>query len=351
MSEQLPTRFSKPSRDVAADARAGLGSSLPPHISLLGGRFALVDAGGERYPWPKTHIDVVIFDANKHKSKRYYPDGYDADNTSPPVCFSDNGEAPSANAQDPQARTCHECPKAAWNSAVSKMTGKGIPACQDRKKFAVYVVDDKADMAYLLDIPPTSLKASKTYSDMVCSMSVPGGARSADLPDVITRISFSDQAGEQFQLKFETVAWINDAIGDRCDELFNSGVSAMLVNKSDKPFQGALPPPPVYAQVTQQQQEPPPPNYTQAKQPEQQEDPPSRGRGGARAGAGRKPKAPPLEGEVIQPGPVARDQGAPIPDFLLRSREQQGNGATETAAPHPGMKASLDAAMSLPIRK
>jgi len=389
MNDQVPAHFSKPSRNVGAAAREGLTSAMPPHISLRNGRFALVDAGGQRYPWTELHIDVVLFDANPHKSKRYFEGDYDPNSGKPPTCYSDNGVAPSRNAQTPQARTCAECRWSGWNSAVSKLTGKGIPACQDRKKLAAYPVDDEADMAYLLDVPPTSLNALQTYSDFVGTVTVPGGSRKADLPDFVTRISFEDQGNAQFKLKFEAVEWINVEMAGRCEQIFQAGVSEVLVNKTDQPYQGALPAPAAQAQIAQQtttigNPAPAGPTLrvgaTSAASPQPSLDEPGKSRrGGTRQGAGR-PRKPvgetfsanqqaaeparttaPLDGEVMPPaGASPREQGTPIPAFLLRSREAAqgaapaGNGAVNepaTAQPHEALKAGLGAAFNLPIRK
>src|SRR6185437_10452546 len=106
---------------------------------------------------PTLSLDVVIVSANKNASRQYYDPNkpYDPTNSEGPLCWSDNGIGPSKACQQPQAATCASCPQAVWGSAVSKMTGKPIPACSTRKKLAVLVGGQ--DGMFLLVVPPDSL--------------------------------------------------------------------------------------------------------------------------------------------------------------------------------------------------
>lgn len=248
--------FSRPGvRTVSQDAMADLGPGMHPRISIKGGRFTLIDAGGVKYPWPNLILPVIVVGANPKKSKVYYEGTFDPDANTPPTCYSDNGIGPSRDAFVKQARTCAECPLGAWGSDTSQMTGKLTKACNDKKKLAVIVIGDMAQLTYELQIPPATLKNLNKYAAFVGSSTTPDGARKADLCDIVTNISFMpDQVGI---LDFAAAAWIDSvgpdgllyqgespdggaAIAARIDQVVDSGVVADLVGLNDVPWQAAL---------------------------------------------------------------------------------------------------------------
>jgi len=173
---QLPAYLQNlPSRNLAQAAIANVGAGNPPHLSIEGSRFTLVDVAGNIIPIQTLHVDVVIVDVNGHISKIYYNPAtpYDPKNpsASPPLCFSDNGQAPSMNAGHPQAPTCASCPNNVWGSKISLM-GSAVKACRDEQKIAVYVgafnEQDKrwvpySDGIFLLRIPPGSFINWRAY--------------------------------------------------------------------------------------------------------------------------------------------------------------------------------------------
>lgn len=264
----LPSIFDRRvRRELVAAAVNDLGGMMPPHISIRGNHFALVDAAGMRYPVQTTYIDVLFADINKNKSKVYWggaPFDPNAQDYTPPVCYSDNGVAPSSQAQTKQARTCVECPHNEWGSAINEKTGGRRKACSDRKKAAVLVLGDSTRLVYQLQIPPASLGELLTYSNKLQSMQAPGTSRKADLDDVVTRVSFVD--GKNGELTFTAVAWmssveeINEQLqlcvtGGRAsvaadggaaaaaalDRVIDSGMTDDIVGRNDKPWSGAGP--------------------------------------------------------------------------------------------------------------
>jgi len=68
---------------------------MPPHISIKNGRFALVDAGGNRFNANMVdqqlgfYIDVVVADANNNRSKIYFGREYVDGDDNPPLCWSE----------------------------------------------------------------------------------------------------------------------------------------------------------------------------------------------------------------------------------------------------------------------
>src|SRR5216684_3248822 len=115
MTNQLPTHLaSRQSRGVAAQVASLGGIGSPPYLSIEGQRFTLVDAAGEERPVTTNdehgqYLDIAIVDTNPIRSKIYWGRPYGTMSQDPPLCFSDNGIAPSRNASVPQHPTCGEC--------------------------------------------------------------------------------------------------------------------------------------------------------------------------------------------------------------------------------------------------
>src|SRR5262245_1712824 len=125
------------------EATQGLGGIMPPRVSIDSNIFTLVDPSGgtTRVPSLATGpaLDVVFVNAHTKVSKVYWGRHFQPIGAAPPLCFSDNGEAPSQAALEPQSPTCSGCPHNVIGSAVSQFSGAKIKACQDFRKLAVLV--------------------------------------------------------------------------------------------------------------------------------------------------------------------------------------------------------------------
>lgn len=237
---QLPAFLQNSTRSVAAQALAGLSQGSPAQISIRQNRFRLVDSGGQEKLIETFHLDVVIADANPHISHVFYKDAYDptAAEYKPPSCYSDNGQGPSEAALDPQSATCAACPQNAWGSATSKVTGKATKACNDVKKLACLVPEHAPGLAFMLRIPPASLKNLAAYVAGLNGQ-VTGGRR-VDVTDVVTRITFD--AKTQGVLNFQAVNWIDEEIFKFLEEK-GPNPYPQLTGANDQPRQVALPAP------------------------------------------------------------------------------------------------------------
>lgn len=370
-------------RGVNQAMRSNLGQPSHPRVSIAGGAFRLSDASGEI--WPAHVIPhpaksgvwafvCIIIGANANKSKVFYPDGWDEHNPIPPLCFSDNGTAPSSNAQEPQARFCAECEFGKWNSKQSPITGRGIKACTDKKKIAVLPMGDPTGLAYELQIPPASLGALGVYSDFIHSVPFPTGERITDVSDVVTMISF--EQGKTGYLNFDWAGWIDSVakaddgslvfcfneqgpevapdggmhVVQLIETIWDSGMVDTLVGNRDTPFQPpaewrgagmvtagsqasiappqphrAAPPSPyaVPAGVAVERTPPPPLPAGAPQQGGQGQLPAAQARGprgGARPGAGRPPTR-------TRPATVM-----PAPSAALHQQPQPGNVVQHPAA-------------------
>lgn len=231
---QLPAYLANRSTPKLADQTvAHLGVGSPPYISIMGNRFTLIDATGAEQPIDTLYLDCVIVDAGDHMSKIFYDKPFDpnAGQYEPPVCFSDNGVAPSRNASKPQARTCAECPNAVWGSKVSAVSGKCVKACSDFQKLAIMLPGDP--VTFLLRVPPNSLAHLRGYLQKFVGQPV-------DVSDVVTRLSF--EAGQIGLLQFNATGYITEDAYRQREALRAEKKTDALVGRLDQPRVDTLPP-------------------------------------------------------------------------------------------------------------
>lgn len=231
MTQQPAYLLKRQSQFTVDDFVGGIGSSLPAHLSIANNRFTLVDASGNEKPVQTFHLDVCVIGSNSNVSRVFYDpnkkfDPKGADN-SPPLCFSDNGTGPSKQSSMPQAPTCAVCPHAEWGSAVSAMTGRGIPACQSGKKLAFIVPGDADEIVYMLKVPPASLKNLQKYVKTLAANAI--GGRPAEPPDVITRLEFESQG----VLKFSPVSLVDEDTFNRTEQVYATDAIAQVTGRDD----------------------------------------------------------------------------------------------------------------------
>jgi hypothetical protein len=281
---QLPVHLqNRQRRDLVGAALGGLNTGSPPHISIAGNRFTLVDDAGNEKPVNTLNLDVCVIDANPVVSKVYFDENkpfvQGEDNSGPPICWSDNGIGASAQATQPQNTSCQLCPKNAWKS---KGNGK---LCADVKKLAVIVPG--VDMVFLLRIPPASLKNLAKYTQTLAGHGV-------DLPDALTRLEFESQG----ILKFTPVGYVDEATATATDKVIAAKATDILIGRNDRAWGGQADA--QKAAYAQQQERP---AIEQAKPAAQPMAPPPQPFGGQVAtpfGGGASTAAPPST-EQAQP--------------------------------------------------
>lgn len=355
---QLPDYLqNRQSRGLAERVSQNLGTSSPPYLSLKDNRFTLVDAAGNeqiiptyemdpnkllRGQAPGPYADIVIIDVNNHVSRIFYDQDYDptAQSYQPPACFSHNGVGPSKLASSPQSPTCAACPNAAWGSATSNVSGKGIPACAQYQLVAVLVAGH--DMPFLLRIPPNSLKNYRAYAEQF-------RGRDFDMDTVLTRLSFVSQG----TLVFIPSGWPPQQMIALSDKLYAAKATDAMIGRLDVPIQGMLPAPqtppqtqPVGfippqttpqqlfgAQPAASQPTPPaaPPTATPATASPSSSAPGGRGRRRNTAAAAPPAQPQQLQAPFMEPQP----QVAPQPTFTQPSA--QPNSPAQTFGMAPGV--------------
>ena len=117
MTANLPAHLQgRQQRQLVDNALAGMAGALPPHVSIAGNRFTLVDAAGGKKPVETLHLDCCIIDVADTLAKQYYELEYEPDAGDPPTCWS---PARTASASARPSRTTGSSVAAARGSLPS----------------------------------------------------------------------------------------------------------------------------------------------------------------------------------------------------------------------------------------
>ncbi len=364
--------------DHAAD---NLGRTMPPRLSIDSNRFTLIDSGGNEKPINALNLDVCFVDLNMKVSKMFWGKEYNANEAGGdiPVCWSDNGVAPSSQAATPQHATCLGCAHNVIGSAISKFSGAKIKACVDMKKLAFIVPGDPDNMIFLMTVKPGSFKNWQTYINFLKAQKFTDGS-SPDLSDVVTRLEFESQG----VLKFSPVAPVpgNQALLAQREAAWAKGTSGDIVGQNDVPYTGQLAAPVAQPQLAAPVQAVAQPNTFVP--PQEAAQPVKRGRKkGATAENGfqappvaantrpdyqaaqapfmAQPNPPPAPAQPSQPAvqsspaPAQAADTLDIPQFLQRTQpttpppvQPQGFGMATPAAPDQAMQDAINKAFALP---
>lgn len=169
---------------------------------------------------PASSLTAVIVAANPNKSKVYYDHGYEEGSVAKPTCYSNDGIAPAADAESPQAKKCAACPHNQWGSRITDNGGKG-KACGDSMRLAVASPDQLND-PMLLRVPAASLKTLGQYGEQLAK-------RNASPEMVITRIGFDYNVAHP-ALTFKAVDFVDEVQSNEVDAvLFEEAETISLI--------------------------------------------------------------------------------------------------------------------------
>jgi hypothetical protein len=225
----LPAYLQKSNLPRLSDrATEGMGSAMPPHVSIRGNEFTLVDAAGEQSTIDTKHLDVAIIDMSDVMAKLFYGNDWTPESNDPPVCWSANGIGPSKEAMQPQSPTCSACPNNIRGSAVSKLSGKPVKACRDEKWLAV-LVNGYGDLVFQFRVTPGSFKNWSAFSEKFKKQPF-------DIRDVTTRLQFEkDKNGV---VTFQPTNWLTPETVQLRDKLVAAKATDGIVGRLDVPTQG-----------------------------------------------------------------------------------------------------------------
>ena len=248
-SAKLPASIAKAFSISFDDFSTGQKGSFPV-ISIKGKVFHIKrgdektlvtkpDGDGE----PAASLEVIVLKTHPGVAKTYYSKGFSEGSVEKPDCYSNDGAAPAADAQSPQAKKCAACPHNQWGSKITE-DGKKGKSCADVKRLAVAPAGQIND-PMLLRVPAASLKTWDQYVDLLKKRGVPP-------PAVVTKVSF-DYTVAHPALTFKPVGFIDEAMAVEVKEVLDTDVvqniiggaptAAEVDNGDDAPKAAAKPAP------------------------------------------------------------------------------------------------------------
>ena len=220
--------------DIAAlnaDLTSHAGGGFPV-ISIKGKTFSVVRDGEREIQMnPKdpdsaaTSLNVVLLKANKGTSKIYYLKGYDKDSEGQkPDCYSSDGIAPAADAQNKQAIKCATCAHNQWGSRISEKGATKGKACSDSVRMAV-APNGQINDPMLLRVPPASIKGLGEYGKMLAK-------RGVGYNMVVTKVSF-DLEAESPKLVFSAIGLLDDEGFAEVQDVVKSDLVSNILGASE----------------------------------------------------------------------------------------------------------------------
>lgn len=246
------------------------GGQVVDHISLKGGRFHVIRAGKDPVTLQLFALNVVMVHVNPGITKALFKGAWNPDaEAEAPICSSDDGVTPRADADEPQCASCAACPQNQFGSKINPQTGKQSKACMDKKSIAIVTPGAESGEMLRLQIPAASLKDFGMYLRSLPNVPYYG---------VITEITF-DTTVSFPKLLFKPVDYVSEqgfatvAKRHESDEAKAiAGVAGSTTMRSPTPAaaQNLLGQAPAHMQQIPVQQIEQPAQQAQVQQPEQQ---------------------------------------------------------------------------------
>jgi hypothetical protein len=207
-----PSAVARPSfaikGELSAIAKALAGSGGGgKRISIKGGAFRLLDNGKEITSIDERFLDVVICNAAPKVSRTFYMGKYKEGETTPPACWSADGDLPDGSVKQPQGASCAVCPQ------NIKGSGQGESrACRYSQRLAVVLANDIDGDVLQLTLPATSLFGKAEGDNRPLQEYVRyHAAQGNDISMMVTRMRFDLAPGvEGIKLVFKAMRWLED---------------------------------------------------------------------------------------------------------------------------------------------
>lgn len=151
---KLPGYLKNREMDAVTKSLMGGGGSTTKRISIKGGVWRLLSGGKEIAVNEDRAMNFIIVNAAAKVGRTYYEGTYDpdAEKAAAPACWSANGDAPDANVETPQAKSCATCPKNVKGSGQGESR-----ACRFSQRVAVVLENDLDGDVFQLSLPAASI--------------------------------------------------------------------------------------------------------------------------------------------------------------------------------------------------
>ena len=148
--QEIPAYLKRAGMDDLTKSLAG--NTGLKRISIRGGVFRMMVNGEEITKNEGRAMNIVIVNGGRKIARQFYAGKYIAGESSAPDCWSNDGDAPDASVEEPQAKTCEGCPQ------NIKGSGQGDSrACTFKQRLAVLLADDIDGDVFQLVLPAKSI--------------------------------------------------------------------------------------------------------------------------------------------------------------------------------------------------
>jgi hypothetical protein len=213
-------------------------------ISIRGGVFRMMVNGEEIAKNEGRAMNVVIVNGGRNIARQFYAGKYVAGESSAPDCWSNDGNAPDASVEEPQAKTCEGCPQ------NIKGSGQGDSrACRFQQRLAVLLADDIDGDVFQLVLPSKSIFGRGDLDKMPFQQYAKYvGAQGKSINTLVTELRL-DSDSDTPKLTFKPVKYLSEQEWEVAKEKGDSPAARSAVMQTPAATDGAKVKPAIKAAV------------------------------------------------------------------------------------------------------
>jgi hypothetical protein len=242
--QEIPAYLKRAGMDDLTKSLAG--NTGLKRISIRGGVFRMMVNGEEIAKNEGRAMEVVIVNGGRNIARQFYAGKYVAGESSAPDCWSNDGNAPDASVEEPQAKTCEGCPQ------NIKGSGQGDSrACRFQQRLAVLLADDIDGDVFQLVLPSKSIFGRGDLDKMPFQQYAKYvGAQGKSINTLVTEIRL-DSDSDTPKLTFKPLKYLTEGQWETAKEKGDSPAARSAVMQTPATTDGAKVKPAMQAVVVE----------------------------------------------------------------------------------------------------
>lgn len=230
--QEVPAYLKRAGMDDLTKSLAG--NTGLKRISIRGGVFRMMVNGEEIAKNEGRAMEVVIVNGGRNIARQFYAGKYVAGESSAPDCWSNDGNAPDASVEEPQAKTCEGC------SQNIKGSGQGDSrACRFQQRLAVLLADDIDGDVFQLVLPSKSIFGRGDLDKMPFQQYAKYvGAQGKSINTLVTEIRL-DSDSDTPKLTFKPLKYLTEGQWETAKEKGDSPAARSAVMQTPATTDGA----------------------------------------------------------------------------------------------------------------
>jgi len=230
--QEVPAYLKRAGLDDLTKSLAG--NTGLKRISIRGGVFRMMVNGEEIAKNESRAMNVVIVNGGRHIARQFYAGKYVAGESSAPDCWSNDGNAPDASVEEPQAKTCEGCPQ------NIKGSGQGDSrACRFQQRLAVLLADDIDGDVFQLVLPSKSIFGRGDLDKMPFQQYAKYvGAQGKSINTLVTELRL-DSDSDTPKLTFKPIRYLSEQEWETAKEKGDSPAARSAVMQTPAATDGA----------------------------------------------------------------------------------------------------------------